>query len=158
LAAQLGSAPYSIRQTIKINGVTVPTHVSEIFSNKFNPIKIKPSISIDGLSIEILPDNFEYKGKIHEMKESIIVDIPASEEKSYAKIYFVEDLQDNEILIVPEILKQSEQMNEWSPDPQKHKIILLFMHFEVPANLQNLEDTNIFVFNVNLPEEATKII
>jgi len=123
----------------------------EIYSNSVNPIMIKPPVVIDGLLINIMPGSIEYDGKKHEMTDPITIQIPKSPEASYVKIYFVEDLENNDILVVPDIFAQPSIVNEWVPDPKKHKIIHVFMNFEVPANTEKLDDLNIFIYNINLP-------
>jgi len=134
----------------------VTIHKIDLYSGNLNPCQIKPTFNIDGLSLTIMPETIRYNGKIHDMKEPVKIEIPTSDQKSYAKIYFVEDLEQNEIIIVADVFSPPSQ-TEWVPDPTKHKIIHIFSHFEIPENTEKLDDLNIFVYNINLPKEQKNI-
>jgi hypothetical protein len=115
-------------------------------------MRIKLTVHLDGMLLIIDPGIILYKNKEHEIQDKIVVEMPKSSENYYVRIYLVEDIDDGDVIVVPDIIFSSQLKNGWIPDPSKHSIIHLLTHFEVPKEIENLKELNMVIYNVILPE------
>ena len=68
------------------------------FSNKFAPTKFAPEVTANNRTISILPHSIFFEEKEYAFHDAVDIDVPELTDDVSLKVYFVEDMSNNEII------------------------------------------------------------
>lgn len=127
------------------------------FSNKFAPTKFAPEVTANNRTISILPHSIFFEEKEYAFHDAVDIDVPELTDDVSLKVYFVEDMSNNEIIVVADFIAESSN-SRWLPDPQKHRIIHTIIDGRISRDFQDVNDCNLYLNEVSFPKNTDDLL